>query len=92
MLERSVVDLTIRHVDEIRSERLCLVISRIVCKILKRLRSPFLRRVEELGSDLAERVSRIAVGWGYTEASAWRRDMGFVKYLGVTATNSGRWG
>jgi ribosome-associated toxin RatA of RatAB toxin-antitoxin module len=47
-LERGVVDLTIRYVDEIKSEVLSLVIGRIVCKILKALRSPFLAKAERV--------------------------------------------
>ena len=84
-LERSVVELTIRYVDRIRSARLSLVISRIVCKILKALRSPFLQRAEQVGYDLAERFSRIAVGWGYAKASEWKQDQGFIRYLGINA-------
>ena len=92
-LERSVVDLTIRYVDRIESERLSLVISRIVCKILKAMRSPFLQRAEQMGYGLAERFSRIAVSWGYAEASNWRRDLGFVRYLGANAvSNNSGWG
>lgn len=88
-IERSVLDLTIMYVDEIRSEKLSLVISRIVCKILNALRSPFLRRIEQVGYDLVATISEIAVRWGYVEAVAWKQDLSFVKYLGVKAINSG---
>ena len=47
-LERGVVDLTIRYVDEVKSEVLSLVIGRIACKILKALRSPFLVKAERV--------------------------------------------
>lgn len=91
-MERSVVDLTIRYVDKIRSETLSLVICRIICKILKALRSPFLWKVEQVGFDLALRISRIAVGWGNVQASAWMQDLGFIKYLGIRAVNNiGGW-
>lgn len=86
--ERGIVDLTIRCVDRIRSMRLALVIGRIVCKVLKAFRSGFLDRVERIGYDLAERISGIAVGWGYAEASEWRRDLGFVRHLGINAVNN----
>ncbi len=87
-LERGVIDLTIRLVDRIRSARLGLVVGRIVCKLLKALRSGFMVRVERVGSDLAERVSRIAVSWGYADASSWVGDLGFVRYLGISAVNN----
>ena len=87
-IERGMVELTIRCVDRIRSTRLALVISRIVCKILKAFRSKFLERVERVGCNLAERISRIAVSWGCVEASGWKRDPVFIRYLGVNAVNN----
>ena len=92
-LERGVVELTIRYVDEVKSGVLSLVIGRIICKILKALRSPFLAKAERVGYEVADAVSRIAVSWGYVEASAWKRDLGFVRYLGVNAvSNNSGWG
>ncbi len=91
-VERGVVDLTIKCVDRVRSGRLALAISRIVCKILNAFKSRFLMRVDRVGYDLAERISKIAVGWGYVGASSWRRDLGFIRYLGVNAVgNSSGW-
>ena len=87
-LERGIVDLTIRCVDRVRSTDLALIISRIVCKVLKNSRSGFLGRVEKVGRDLAERISRIAVGWGCALVSEWKRNPGFVRFLGVNAINS----
>lgn len=87
-LERSVVELTIRYVDQIKSPRLILVISRIVCKLLKACQNRFLTRVEAVGYGLADKMCRIAVAWGSVEASRWRHDVGFIRYLGVTALNT----
>ena len=86
--ERSAVELTIRCVERIESWRLALVIGRIVCKVLRAFRSRFLERVKVIGYDLAERVSSIAVGWGYTEAEEWKQDAHFVRFLGANAVNS----
>ena len=87
-VERDIVGLTLRYVKEIKSAKLSLVISRIVCKILKALKSPFLREVERMGRDFVERISRIAVEWDYIQASAWTHDSGFIRYLGVNAFNA----
>jgi len=87
-LERGIVDLTIRCVDQVRSAKLALIIGRIVCKVMKAFRSAFRERMEKVGYDLAERISRIAVSWGYVEASNWKRDPSFVKYLGINAINN----
>ena len=86
-LERGIMDLTIRCVDVIKSSRLALVVGRLVCKILKACRSTFLMRVARTGRELAEARSRIAVSWGMEEASHWKRDTGFIRYLGVNAVN-----
>lgn len=89
-LERAIVDLTIRCVDRVRSPVLAGVIGKIVCKVLKALRSRFLVRAERVGFELAERVCRVAVEWGYVGASSWRRDINFVRFLGVNAISSVR--
>jgi hypothetical protein len=92
-VERDIVSLTLRYVEEIKSVRLSLVINRIVLKILEALRSPFLQKVERVGCDFIERIRRIAVGWGYVQASVWLQDLGFVRYLGIMAVNDtgGQW-
>ncbi len=87
-LERGIISLTIRCVDEVKSSRLALVIGRLVCKILKACRSTFLMRVARTGRGLAEARSRIAVSWGLVEASSWSGDRDFIRYLGVNAVNS----
>ncbi|MDQ1280793.1 MAG: hypothetical protein QG670_2056 [Thermoproteota archaeon] len=86
-MERSVVDLTLSYVDEIRSEKLSLVIGRIACKILKSLRNSFIRNVEQIGHSLAERLSETALSWGNITASAWKQDLGFILYLGLNITD-----
>ena len=56
-LERNIVELTISCVNRVKSSRLALVIGRIVCRLLKALRSRFLERVETVGYGLADRIS-----------------------------------
>jgi len=87
-IERSIVDLTIRCVDIIQSSKLALIISRIVCKLLKKLKSKVLMQITQTGYNLAGKISRIAVSWGYIEASAWNLDKNFARYLGVTNVNN----
>jgi len=88
-IERGIVDLTVKCVDRIRSDMLSLVIGRIVCKIANALKSRFLERVDAVGYNLVERISKIAVGWGYVEAMGWKRDLNLVRHLGVNAVNNG---
>jgi hypothetical protein len=90
-IERSVVELSSAYVDQVSSSRLALVIGRIACKLLKAFKSRFLEHVYEAGQKAAGRFARIAVSWGYVEASEWKRDPGFVRYLGYAANEaSGR--
>lgn len=91
-MDRSVVELTISCVDRVRSTRLALALGRIVCKVLNAFKSRFMERVETIGHELVEKISRITVGWGYVQASAWKQDTSFIKYLGVKAANTGGWG
>ena len=86
-LDRGLVELTIRYVDTIRSTRLALAISRIVCKLLRALQSPFLRTAIMLGAQRVAQRSRLAVSWGYDAASTWVRDSGFMRFLGIAAMN-----
>lgn len=87
-LERTLLSLTIRCVKRIRSPLLALMIGRIVCKILKALKSKFLRKVEEVGYEIAERICHFAIKWGYAQASGWKHDVGFIRFLGINAINS----
>ncbi len=87
-LERGILDLTLRCVDEVKSSRLALVIGRLVCRILKACRSTFLMQVARTGRGLAEGLSMIAVSWGMEEASSWKGDKDFIRCLGVNAVNS----
>lgn len=86
-VERSVVNLTVRYLNQIRSFRLSLVIGRVVCKLLEAFKGRFVRRVERVGSDIAEKISKIAVGWGYVRASSWKHDSSFIRFLGINGIN-----
>ena len=87
-LERGIMELTIRCVDQVKSVNLALDIGRIACRISKVCKSIFLKKVEKVGTGLAEKLVKIAVGWGYLDASNWRRDSAFIRYLGINALNN----
>jgi len=87
-LERGIVDLTIRCVERIRSPVLAGILSEIVRRILMTLENGFLEMVNKVGSAVAETVCGIAERWGNENASSWRDDSGFIRFLGVNAVNS----
>jgi len=86
-VERATVDLTIRVVDCVRSRLLSEILMKIVGKLEEALNAVELM-VARVGRPLALKLSRLAVGWGYTEAESWASDSTFVRYLAVTALNS----
>ena len=86
-VERSIVDLTIRCVEKVRSRILAKIISNILAKILKTLEPSFLEAAMRIGREIADEVCGIAEKLGNVSASRWKHDLGFVRFLGVTAVN-----
>jgi len=87
-VERSLMNLTIRVVDEVKSSKLGSLLSAIVRRLEEALESKFLRRAREKGAELAERFAQIAYSWGYVKAHSWVRDRAYVLYLGVSSMNA----
>ena len=85
--ERAIVDLTLKYVERIRSPILETTVSNITNKILKALEHGFLSKAEEIGQEIAKQMCRIAQKWGNDEASEWRLDVNFVRFLGVITLN-----
>jgi len=81
-IDRATIDLTIRCVERIRSATLARVIVGIVEKIEDAMEGS-LTRAEAVGRELAERVVELALSWGNTEASNWKHDLRFIRYLGA---------
>jgi len=86
--ERAIIDLTVKCVERVRSSTLAAIVSSIVSKVLKILKSGFLEKVNRVGSAIAEKVCGVAEGWGNENASSWKHDSGFIRFLGVSAVNT----
>jgi hypothetical protein len=82
-IERGVVDLTLRYVDDIKSTKLAKVLTAILEKLQLATESVVDRLVRTVGVSFAQKVSSIAVSWGNLSASAWAEDPGFARYLVV---------
>lgn len=80
-VERGLLDLTIRWVDNVRSGRLTETLLRILVKLARAMEQG-MSRVLVVGRELALRASVLAVSWGNVDAYSWRSDRGF--WLGVT--------
>ena len=80
-VERGLLDLTIRWVDDVRSGRLTETLMRILVKLARAMEQG-MARVLVAGRELALRTSALAVQWGNEQAYAWRFDRKF--WLGIT--------
>jgi len=87
-IERSIVDLTIRCVEKIHSNVLMKTVVAILDKLLQTMEEDYLKRVERLGREIAQKICEIASQWGNPQAWTWKFDLKFIKYLGVNAANS----
>ena len=79
-VERGLLDLTIRWVDNVRSRRLTETLLRILAKLARAMGQGMVR-VLLVGRELALRASVLAVRWGNVEAYSWRLDRGF--WIGI---------
>jgi len=87
-IERSIIDLTIRCVDQVHSNVLMKTVVAILDKLLETLEEDYLKRVERVGREIAEKICEIAWLWGNPQAWTWKYDLRFVKFLGTNAMNS----
>ena len=76
------MDLTIRWVDKVRSDRLERVLLLILAKLARALNERMVR-VLERGRELARGLSRFAVEWGNAEACGWSLERAFQLALGL---------
>jgi len=79
-VERGIVELSCRVVDEVKSLDLARVIVRILAKLRDASKSPFSRHVERVGLVKARRVVEQALELGCVEAGGWLSE-GFARYL-----------
>jgi hypothetical protein len=88
-IERGIVDLTLRYVDDIKSTKLAKVLTAIIEKLQQATESVAERLVRTVGFPLAQKISSIAVSWGNLSAAKWAGDSGFAGYLAVCVLKDG---
>jgi hypothetical protein len=87
-IERGVVDLTLRYVDNIKSAKLAKVLTAIMEKLQQTTENRTDRLVRLIGVPLAKKASGIAVSWGNLSAESWANDRGFARYLAFNSTKT----
>jgi hypothetical protein len=88
LVERGIVDLTVQCVDRIRSGKLAKLLTAIMDKLQSAMESMVERLVRTIGVPLAEKISRLAAGWGNVSAKSWASDLSFAVFLVVMQRNS----
>ena len=80
-VERGIIDLTVRYVDNVKSSKLAKVLTAIISKLESAMESTVDRLVRVVGLPLARKISEIAVSWGNHLASLWADDLSFARFL-----------
>jgi hypothetical protein len=82
-IERGVIDLTVKYVNNIKSAKLAKVVTAIMEKLQSAMESIVDKLVRTVGLPLARKISNIAVSWGNNLASRWADDRSFARFLVV---------
>jgi hypothetical protein len=82
-VERGVIDLTVKYVDNIKSIKLAKVVTAIMDKLQSAMERIVDKLVRTVGLPLARKISEIAVSWGNRLASMWAYDCAFARFLVV---------
>ena len=86
-LERGILTLASRVVDEVKDAALGVELVKIIAKIRDATSSRFVRHVETFGVLQVRAVCGHALGFGYTGAGSWASEEGFARYLGFLDFN-----
>jgi hypothetical protein len=80
-VERGIIDLTVKYVDNIKSTTLAKVLTAIMLKLQAITESMIDKLVRTIGLPLARKISNIAINWGNRLASMWADDPAFARFL-----------
>ena len=86
-MERGLVNLTIRCVEQVRSSTLAAMLRSIVERLEAALRSRIERLMVAVGWPLAQRLAHFAVSWGNETALTWALDATFARHLTIVHMN-----
>jgi hypothetical protein len=82
-IERTIIDLTIKCVNKIKSIKLKNVILKILNKIKEAIENDFLNKIYENGLKEIIKIIKIAYSWGNKNSLKWIKDKDFIFYLGI---------
>jgi hypothetical protein len=82
-IERTIIDLTIKCVDKVKSIKLKNIILKILNKIKEIFENKFLNKIYENGLKEIVKIVKIAYSWGNKNSLNWIKDKNFIFYLGI---------
>lgn len=91
-IDRVLVDLALRVVPRIQSRALIAALTTVVEKLESTLGNPFSLLVDEVGFQLAHRLSLIGEKLGNVSARTWASDYCFARFLAVMHLNNPKTG
>ena len=86
-IERGIIDLTVKYVDNIKSTKLAKVLTAIIEKLQATTESVLDKLGRTIGLALTRKISKIAVNWGNRLASTWADDPAFARFLAINFAN-----
>ena len=87
-IDRVLIDLTIKVVDNIHSSRLAKSIQKLANKLEYAMKNGFSQRVKEIGLSLAMKISLAGQKIGNFSAVGWAFDSSFAVFLAVMHINN----
>ena len=89
-IDRALLDLTIRVVDNIRSATLSKSILTLTRKLEEAMKNSFSSRLSEIGLPLAQKISLEAQKLGNISAVEWASDSSFAIFLAIMHVNNSK--
>lgn len=87
-VERGILDLSCRVVDEVKSTKLASQIVKILAKLRDAYKSGFTKHLENHGMERARKVVEQATKLGCQRAREWLHDLNYIRYLTVIDYNT----
>ena len=88
-IERGIIDLTIKYIDNVKSTKLAKVLTVIINKLQTTMKSRFDHLVGTIGFKIAKKISEIASLWGNKNAYLWDNDPAFARFLVINYGKAG---
>jgi len=87
-IDRVLLDLTLKVSGKVRSTTLAKELFAVIARLENALENPVARTVNDVGFQLAQKISQIAQGLGNLSARNWATDLSFARFLAIMHLNN----